>query len=89
MNRLTVSIPMWQREALDNLCQSTGLSLSEILRDLINEHFKGKHPQARRSLTETPDEELNEYDRAVKAWCDNELKKMAKWYLDDLTNQGK
>jgi hypothetical protein len=43
--------------------------------------------RARRSLTETPDEELSEYDRAVKAWCDNELKKMAKWYLDDLAGQ--
>jgi hypothetical protein len=87
MNRLTVSIPICQREALDNLCQSTGLSLSEILRDLINEHFKGKYPQARRSLTETLDEELNDYVRAVKAWCDNELKKIAIWYLDDLVGQ--
>lgn len=87
MNRLTVSIPNWQRNALDNLCQSSGLSLSEIIRDLINEHFKGKNPQARRSLTETPDEELSDYDRVIKAWCDNEIKKMAKWYLNDLERQ--
>jgi predicted DNA-binding protein len=57
MNRLTVSIPIWQREALDNLSKSTGQTLSEILRDLINEHFKGKQTQAYRSLTETSDGE--------------------------------
>jgi hypothetical protein len=87
MYRLTISIENWQKDALDKLLKLNGFSNSEIIRDFLNEYFKGKNPKARRNLTETPDDELNEFDRAVKAWCDNELKKMAQWYLDDLQRQ--
>lgn len=86
MQRLTISIDSWQKSALETISKNQGISISELLRSLFDDYLKSSKPSHLRPLTETPDEQLNDYDKAVKAWCDKELKKMAEWYLDDIEN---
>ena len=84
MERITISIETWHKSCLEEVSKNKGISVSELFRSILNDYLTESKPKHLRPLTEIPDEELNEYDRAVKAWCYKELKKMAKWYLDDL-----
>lgn len=87
MERLTLVIENWQKTALEKMSETKGISTSELLREVLTAYLKDEKPKHLRSLTETPDSELDEYDRAIKAWCEKELKQQAKWLLTEMNKE--
>jgi len=84
MERLTFVIENWQKSALEKISETKGISTSELLREVLTTYLKDEKPKHLRPLTETPDSELDEYDKAIKAWCEKELKQQAKWLLSEM-----
>jgi len=86
MERLTISMDSWQKTAIERISREQEISVSELLRNVLTDFLKESKPNHLRPLVEIPDSDLSDFDKAVKAWCQKELNKMANWYLDDLKN---